>query len=216
MPDRITDFRHLPLSNGFMFGQVMRDERLSKLFLEELLQKPIAKVEHIDKEKDLADTLGAHGIRLDIYIEDEQHTRYNIEMQCVNERNLERRVRYYQGGIDRNSLERGGDYVDLPETYIIFICDFDYCGAGLPRRGQRCAPVTTSCKSSTSDAAIFCTTGRSRLYSARVAVTTVMVRMVMLLAFFFNGSLPEGRFLLAAKESSQRKLPLFRRSGPAT
>ena len=132
MPDRITDFRHLPLSNGFMFGQVMRDERLSKLFLEELLQKPIAKVEHIDKEKDLADTLGAHGIRLDIYIEDEQHTRYNIEMQCVNERNLERRVRYYQGGIDRNSLERGGDYVDLPETYIIFICDFDYCGAGLP------------------------------------------------------------------------------------
>jgi hypothetical protein len=40
--------------------------------------------------------------------------------------------------------------------------------------------------------------------------------MVMLLAFFFNGSLPEGRFLLAAKESLQRKLPLFRRSGPAT
>ena len=31
-----------------------------------------------------------------------------------------------------------------------------------------------------------------------------------------NGSLPGGRFLLAAKESSQRKLPLFRRSGPAT
>ena len=31
-----------------------------------------------------------------------------------------------------------------------------------------------------------------------------------------NGILPEGRFLLAAKESSQRKLPLFRRSGPAT
>ena len=31
-----------------------------------------------------------------------------------------------------------------------------------------------------------------------------------------NGSPPETRFLLAAKESSQRKLPLFRRSGPAT
>ena len=31
-----------------------------------------------------------------------------------------------------------------------------------------------------------------------------------------NSSLPETRFLLAAKESSQRKLPLFRRSGPAT
>ena len=31
-----------------------------------------------------------------------------------------------------------------------------------------------------------------------------------------NGILPETRFLLAAKESLQRKLPLFRRSGPAT
>ena len=31
-----------------------------------------------------------------------------------------------------------------------------------------------------------------------------------------NGSLPGTRFLLTAKESSQRKLPLFRRSGPAT
>ena len=31
-----------------------------------------------------------------------------------------------------------------------------------------------------------------------------------------SGSPPGTRFLLAAKESSQRKLPLFRRSGPAT
>ena len=31
-----------------------------------------------------------------------------------------------------------------------------------------------------------------------------------------NGILPETRFLLAAKESLQRKLPLLRRSGPAT
>ena len=31
-----------------------------------------------------------------------------------------------------------------------------------------------------------------------------------------NGILPETRFLLAAKESLQRKLPLFRRSEPAT
>jgi len=30
-----------------------------------------------------------------------------------------------------------------------------------------------------------------------------------------NGILLGGRFLLAAKESSQRKLPLLRRSGPA-
>lgn len=124
-------FKDLPLSDNFMFGQVMRDERVSKLFLEALLGRSIAKIEYIDKEKDLSDTLGAHGIRLDVYIQDQNQTRYNIEMQCVNQKDLERRTRYYQGGIDRNFLERGGDYVDLPESYIIFICNFDYFHAGL-------------------------------------------------------------------------------------
>ena len=42
-----------------------------------------------------------------------------------------------------------------------------------PSRGQRCAPVTTSCKVSARLAASFWITGRSRPYSARVAVTTV-------------------------------------------
>ena len=53
-------FKDLPLSDNFMFGQVMRDERVSKLFLEALLGRSIAKIEYIDKEKDLSDTLGAH------------------------------------------------------------------------------------------------------------------------------------------------------------
>lgn len=121
----------LPLSNNFIFTQVMRDPKVCKLFLETLLQKPIARIKYIDKEKDLADTLGAHGIRLDIYLEDEKKTRYNIEMQCLNQKGLERRIRYYQGGIDWDFLAKGGKYKDLPDSYIIFICDFDQYGAGL-------------------------------------------------------------------------------------
>ena len=121
----------LPLSNNFIFTQVMRDPKVCKLFLEALLQKPIAKIKYIDKEKDLADTLGAHGIRLDIYLEDEKETRYNIEMQCLNQKGLERRIRYYQSGIDRDFLEKGGEYKNLPDSYIIFICNFDQYGAGL-------------------------------------------------------------------------------------
>ena len=121
----------LPLSNNFIFTQVMKNPKVCRLFLEALLQKPIAKIRYIDKEKDLADTLGAHGIRLDIYLEDEQATRYNIEMQCLNQKGLERRIRYYQGGIDRDFLAKGGEYKNLPDSYIIFICDFDYFGAGV-------------------------------------------------------------------------------------
>jgi predicted transposase/invertase (TIGR01784 family) len=52
-------------------------------------------------------------------------------MQNTNQRDLERRVRYYQSGIDRNFLAKGADYSDLPESFIIFICDFDYYNRGL-------------------------------------------------------------------------------------
>ena len=54
---------------------------------------------------------------------------------------------------------------------------------GKPRRdGHRCAPVTTSCKVSARLAASFWTTGRSRPYSARVAVTTVTMGGIIILS----------------------------------
>lgn len=124
-------YRELPLSNNFIFGEVMSNAEVCTLFLEALLGKPIAKIEYINTEQTYTDTFGMHGIRLDVYIEDENNSRYDIEMQCVDYKALERRIRYYQGGIDRNFLRAGGDYIDLPESYIIFICDFDYYKAGL-------------------------------------------------------------------------------------
>ena len=36
----------------------------------------------------------------------------------------------YQSAIDRNFLEKGEDYENLPESYIIFVCDFDYYDLG--------------------------------------------------------------------------------------
>jgi predicted transposase/invertase (TIGR01784 family) len=111
----------------------MRQPDICKLFLEELLGFPIAKLEFIGKEQDISDSGNYHGIRLDVYANDANQTRYDIEMQNTNQKDLERRVRYYQSGIDRNFLVKGSDYDDLPESYVIFICDFDYY-----RRGYAC------------------------------------------------------------------------------
>ena len=58
-------------------------------------------------------------------------TMYDIKMQKTSSQGLERRIRYYQGGIDRRCLGKGLDYTDLPESYVIFICDFDYYHSGL-------------------------------------------------------------------------------------
>lgn len=40
--------------------------------------------------------------------------------------------RYYQSVIDVSSLEKGGHYTDLPDSFILFFCSFDYLNSGLP------------------------------------------------------------------------------------
>ena len=41
---------------------------------------------------------------------------------------LGKRVRYYHGQIDMESLLSGSDYTELPDVFVIFICDFDPFG----------------------------------------------------------------------------------------
>ena len=54
-------FRELPLSNDFLFGEVMRKPEICGLFLEALLGKPIARVEYVLKQKDISDTRNPAG-----------------------------------------------------------------------------------------------------------------------------------------------------------
>ncbi len=126
----ITPLSELPLHNDFMFSQVMRSEEICKLFLEELLGVEIQRIEFIDRQKDLADSYEYHSIRLDVYLKDEKGTVFNVEIQAERRDDLPRRVRFYQSGIDRGELPKGADYASLTESYIIFLCNFDYFHIG--------------------------------------------------------------------------------------
>ncbi len=44
--------------------------------------------------------------------------------------NLGKRVRYYHGEMERDLLRAGHPYEELPDTYVIFICNFDPFGKG--------------------------------------------------------------------------------------
>ena len=56
----------------------------------------------------------------------------DIEMQTTNKHDLEKRSRYYQALMDTDCLEKGGRFKDLKNTYVVFICTFDYLGLGEP------------------------------------------------------------------------------------
>lgn len=112
-----------------MFGAVMLDEDNCRKFLEMSLNLQIERLE-VSKEKSIVYHPEYKGVRLDVYAKDENNTRYNIEMQVAKETVLSKRSRYYHSQIDMEILAKGKKYRDLPDTYVIFICDFDPFGEG--------------------------------------------------------------------------------------
>lgn len=63
-------------------------------------------------------------------MEDGKETVYNIEMQTTSNKNLRKRMRYYQSMIDLNILEKGDSYKKLKRSFVIFVCTFDLFGMG--------------------------------------------------------------------------------------
>ena len=105
----------------------MCEEENCKGFLEMTLGFPIEQVE-VSKEKSIVYHPEYKGIRLDVYAKDENNTHYNVEMQVLKRAALGKRSRYYHSQIDMELLLKGKEYQDLPDTYVIFICDFDPFG----------------------------------------------------------------------------------------
>ena len=129
--------QELTFKDNFMFGAVMLDPEICRGILERSLGIPIERVE-VSKEKSIVYNPEYKGIRLDAYAKDACQTRYNVEMQVLEIPALQRRVRYYHSQIDMEILLRGESYEELPDTYVIFICDFDPFGKGKYRYTRKC------------------------------------------------------------------------------
>lgn len=119
--------QELTFKNNFMFGAVMTDEDHCRDFLELALGFPIERVE-VDKEKSLIYHPEYKGVRLDVYAKDQENTHFNVEMQVTEKPDLGKRIRYYHSQIDMELLLSGKSYSELPDSYVIFICDFDPLG----------------------------------------------------------------------------------------
>ena len=119
--------KELTIKDNFMFGAVMMDEENCKGLLERVLEIPIERVE-VSREKSIVYHPEYKGVRLDVYAKDEHQSHYNVEMQVERKAALGKRSRYYQNQMDMELLLSGEDYSEIPNTYVIFICDFDPFG----------------------------------------------------------------------------------------
>lgn len=132
-----TKFEDLKISNDFMFKEVMKSNKeLCKRLVGSIMQQDIEDIVYIETEKTLQPYYDSRGIRLDVILADDNHTRYNLEMQARNVISkagvalLPKRTRYYQSVIDMDMLKQGENFDQLNPLVLIFICTFDFYKEG--------------------------------------------------------------------------------------
>lgn len=126
-------YDELTFTDNFLFCKIMeKNPGLCRELIEIILGVKIKKIIFTGRETAIGVTPNGKSIRLDVYVADDVGTVYDLEMQITSHKNLPKRMRYYQGMIDLNLLEKGVDYKELGRSFIIFICTFDFFGKGLP------------------------------------------------------------------------------------
>lgn len=116
---------NIKITDNILFTSVFENINIIKKFIEVVLKFKIIDIKIIQKEK-VVDSVGkSRGVRFDVYVEDNSNKIYDIEIQTSDEKDLLKRLRYYQGCLDINHLNKGDNFNDLKTTYIIFICMFN-------------------------------------------------------------------------------------------
>lgn len=83
-------------------------------------------------QADMKRVTGARSICLDVYGEDDLGQKYDLEIQRENYGANPHRARYYTSAMDVENLDAGQAFEELPNTYVIFITEKDFYGAGKP------------------------------------------------------------------------------------
>ena len=124
-------FDELTFTDDFIFHKVMtQNEHICKKVIELCIGRKVNRIRYKDGQKSLKPSPEGHGIRLNVYLEDDLQTLYDIEMQTSYHKFIGKRIRYYDSVMTINSLESGKQYEELPNSYIIFICLYDPFGMG--------------------------------------------------------------------------------------
>lgn len=122
---RKIDFEKITLTDDMMFSTVLSEPQKCQEFLQRILGITIVELEMVTEQKTMKNKRFGKGIRLDIYVKDQDGNVYDLEMQMTNTKELELRSRYYHSEMDGYQIKAGQPYNELKNSIVIFICDFD-------------------------------------------------------------------------------------------
>ena len=118
-------FNDTSMMNDLRFSSSLdNNPTLATFILKIVLEKEDLVVKEITTQKRI-NNLTSKTITLDAYAIDSKNRYYNIEIQKAKTKDIILRSRYHLSIIDSNNLEKNNDFSKLPETYVIFFCNFD-------------------------------------------------------------------------------------------
>ncbi len=121
--EKIAEFKLM--DDTYMVAFFNEQPELMQLVLRIILKNDTLTVKSAETQKPLKNLHG-HSLTLDVYAEDEDGVKYDIEVQQLNSGANPRRARYHSSMIDSNILDVGDDFANLAKSYVIFIMSKDY------------------------------------------------------------------------------------------
>lgn len=127
--ERLKNFRLM--DDDFMSKVFDKNIEATQLLLDIILERSDVKVVSVTAQREFKAVVG-HSVRFDIFAEDESGKPYDIEIQRADRGASPQRARYNNSVLDSFLLGKGGNYNELPESYVIFITEKDVLRKNLP------------------------------------------------------------------------------------
>lgn len=128
--EREKKWQNLTLADDYLFSKIMSDKVLCSEMIHRIFPNlDVSSIEEIEPQKSEKLALHIHGVRFDIFTRTAQAV---IDFEAQNKKldDLFKRPRAYQtvltyDGLSLDTLKQSGNYKDLPDCYVVFICTFD-------------------------------------------------------------------------------------------
>jgi len=113
------------------FQKIVEDKSACEEILQVIMNCPDLRVVSVQAQKYLRN-IGNKSVNLDALRQVGDEELFNIEMQKADNDDHVKRVRYYSSNLDTISAEKGIDYFELPDLYMVYITKNDFL------KGDRC------------------------------------------------------------------------------
>ena len=118
------------MDDNFM-SAVLENKACCELVLSIILNRDDIEVIECKTQYSMTNLHG-RAVRLDVLAKDKTGAYLNIEVQRNDRDAVPKRARFNSSLLDANVVEKGTEFKDLPETFVIFITENDVLGKGLP------------------------------------------------------------------------------------